>query len=93
MTISRVIETSIARMLGAYCVAVAKNITVAHAGRAGQGAAELDGGGDQSIEHRLQIERRAAEARKEGRCALSLAAFSLFTRRYDRRAPAVTLTG
>ena len=48
-------------MLGADRVAIAKNIALAHADRAGQGAAELDGGGDQRIEHRLQIERRAAD--------------------------------
>ena len=40
---------------------VAKDVALANADDAAEGAAEFDRGGDQRIEHRLQIERRAAD--------------------------------
>src|ERR1700736_4483583 len=40
---------------------IAVAVPVAQADRAAGGAAEFDGGGNQGVEYRLQIERRAAD--------------------------------
>ena len=45
----------------ARAASVAKDMPVANADRAAEGAAKFDGGGDQRVEHRLQIESRAAD--------------------------------
>ena len=52
-------ESRVVAFAGA--AAVAKDVAVANADDAAVRAAEFDGGGDQRVEHRLQVERRPAD--------------------------------